>query len=190
MTRPRVALQPYFKVHPQVCQSPSKTPPPSRLSHTHSCPLVQFLPCLPISGPGSAPSPSAGQTSSRRERPHQADELRQNEADADPDAVAHLPRWPHRAVVAREKLLAESALRLRATGTWEKRALSLLPGAGSRPLPLSLPPGDPDLPGARGAPSTPSSSSSSGGSACGVIARPVAQSVRSERSRDCQVQGK
>lgn len=53
----------------------------------------------------------------RAGRPHQADELRQCEADADPDAVSHLPCGPHRVIIVREKFLKQSAFGFRAAGT-------------------------------------------------------------------------
>lgn len=87
-------------------------------------------PWIPTPPKATPPSRPVGQTSTPRVRPHQADELRQAETNADPDAVSHLPRRAHGAIVAREKFLAESALRLRAEGSWRRRARSeaLVPG--------------------------------------------------------------
>jgi hypothetical protein len=67
-------------------------------------------------GPALPPRRSTSPASTPRVRPHQADELRQDETNADPDPVSHLPRRPHGAIIAREKFLAESAFRLRAAG--------------------------------------------------------------------------
>lgn len=66
-----------------------------------------------LAGLTSSPTPAV--------RPHQADELCQGETNADPDTVSHLPRWPHGAIIAREKFLPESALCLQAADAWGRR---------------------------------------------------------------------
>lgn len=118
-------------------------------------PLPSLRPALPKATPPSLP---VSLTSSPSVRPHQADELRQAETNADPDTVSHLPRRPHRTIIAREKFLAELAFRLRAAGAWKRRALSEAVVSDHDLWLYNCP----DLPGANDAPSTPSSSSTPG----------------------------
>ena len=90
------------------------------------------------SSKATPPNPPVSLTSTARVRPHQADELRQSETNADPDTVSHLPRRPHGAIIAREKFLAEPAFRLRAAGAW-RRALSEAMVPGHDPWPCQCP---------------------------------------------------
>lgn len=186
---PRVGPQP---VHRPSSTSRSTdggiTLPDSALDYAHS--LVHWPDFYPIfakgqsvsqpdlaSGPTPArrsvppwvkprPQRAGSRTSTPRVRPHQADELCQAEPNANPDAVSHLPRRPHRAIIAREKFLAESALRLRAAGACGRRPLSEAQVPRHDHCPVTLFRAQTDLPGAIATPRTPRRSSS----APGVIA--------------------